>query len=98
MIYLKTANGDVYANTSGKKENPEDKVMRQEQVGTYFKDKIEKEKVSKQRESKIIESLGAKDKFDAIVKQLNLINESIATGDNTKIKEVDSMVKSILNS
>lgn len=63
-----------------------------------FQEQQEKENRSKERETKIIQTLGAADKMDAIVKQLNLINEAITSGDNTQVKEVDMIVKQILNS
>jgi len=48
------------------------------------------------RESQIISMLGAKDKQDAIIKQINIINEALATGNTEKIQQIDSAIKVIL--
>lgn len=63
-----------------------------------FQEQQVRENKSKENETKIIQTLGADNKIDAIVKQLNLINEAIATGDNTQVKKIDTIVKQILNS
>lgn len=96
MMHFKRADGSIYANDTGLKKHENDIKLKSSEVNRIFKEKQNEEKQRQEQESKIIESLGAKDKQDAIVKQLNLINEAIASGDNTKVKEVDSMVKSIL--
>ena len=53
---------------------------------------------SDRRARKILKELGAKNKLEAIIDQINLLLTAVATGDNTEVKVVATKIRKVLNS